>query len=71
MVATCIYISINHCHSINQIQQTSALQVSVQQCWICFETAAHCGEFELQLSTNNLQNSVCVLFVEICDLIKL
>ena len=43
-------------------QTTSALQVILQQGWITFETAAHCGKLELQ--SNHLEKSVRGLFVE-------
>ena len=45
MAATYLFLCTNV--TVNHMWHKSTLQVSVQQCWIIFETAAHCRELEL------------------------
>ena len=49
---------------LNHTRHTSALQVSAEQCYCIFETAAYCGEL---VSTNDLQKSMRGLVVEILE----
>ena len=62
IVATCMFLQTSVI--VRHSQSPSVLGVKAQQCLISFETAVHCRELELQLSTNDLGTSVPVLFAE-------
>lgn len=57
IVATCVFLWIIVTENYTQ-------QVTAQQYWVSFETAAFCGERERSFFNNGLETSACVSFVE-------
>ena len=59
------------CAIVNHMQYKSVMQVSAQQCWVNFETAANVGNLSLIFWRNDLLKKLLRLYILMCNIQRL